>query len=277
MAEQDEDQFQSQSIGERLKRARDDRGLSLEDVASQTRIPVRHLQNIENNEWDALPSVTYCTGFVRAYAGVVGLDGPELSRELRDQVGGIRPRTAPAEYYEPADPARVPPRSLAVIAAIIAVVLIVGYMLWRGSLDDGEQSAEVTPTVQTVAPTPQTPRPAAPAPAPQAVAGEPVALTAVGEVWLRVDEPTGGPALFQGVLLPGQRFDVPATAQQPQLRTARPQMLRITIGSRDLGLVDSVERSVANVSLRAEDLAARGQSVPPAPPAGAPPPPAPVR
>ena len=106
MAEQAYDgEYQAASIGERLQQAREAKGLSLDDVASQTRIPIRHLQHIEREEWDALPAVTYCVGFVRSYAGAVGLDGAELGRELREKLGGMRTRTPTPEYYEPADPA----------------------------------------------------------------------------------------------------------------------------------------------------------------------------
>ena len=71
-----------------MRQAREAKGLSLEDVANQTRIPIRHLQHIDREEWDALPAITYCIGFVRSYATVVGLDGAELGRELRDRLGG---------------------------------------------------------------------------------------------------------------------------------------------------------------------------------------------
>ena len=86
--------------------------MSLDDVASQTRIPMRHLQHIEREEWDALPAPTYAIGFTRNYANAVGLDGPADRHELRDEIGGPRRRARRAEYYEPADPARVPPKSL---------------------------------------------------------------------------------------------------------------------------------------------------------------------
>ena len=91
--------------------AREAKGLSLDDVASQTRIPIRHLQNIEREEWDALPAPTYAVGFARNYANAVGLDGAAIAVELREQIGGaVRTRAPAPEYYEPADPSRVPPR-----------------------------------------------------------------------------------------------------------------------------------------------------------------------
>jgi cytoskeletal protein RodZ len=85
------------SIGERLRRAREARGMSLDDVAGQTRIPMRHLQHIEIEDWDALPAPTYAIGFARNYANAVGLDGPAIASELRDSIGGPRRRAPPPE------------------------------------------------------------------------------------------------------------------------------------------------------------------------------------
>jgi cytoskeleton protein RodZ len=257
----------SASIGERLRLAREERGMALEDVANQTRIPIRHLQHIEQEQWDALPGVTYCVGFARAYANIIGLDGAEIGRELRDRLGGTMTRAPAPQYYEPADPSRVPPRSLALIAGIIAVVGIVLYLLWRSSLGDGEESAPVA------AATPEATAPAAPAPAaqpaaqPAAVAGQAVTLTATQEVWLRISDSSGGPALFSGIMAAGQTFQVPATAQNPVIRTGRPQVLRVTIGTRDIGPLEPVERTIDDVSLRPEALVARQQAAAAQPPA----------
>ena len=267
MAEQAYDgEFQAASIGERLKQAREAKGLSLDDVASQTRIPIRHLQHIEREEWDALPAVTYCVGFVRSYATAVGLDGAELGRELRERLGGMRTRAATAEYYEPADPARVPPRWLVLIAVVALVGLVIVYLVWRSSLDLEDQPA-ATVTLPPAAEAPAGPaRPAAP-PQPQALAGQQVTLAATEEVWVRIDDQASGTGLFQGIMSPGQSFVVPPSAQQPVIRTGRPQVLRVTIGSRDIGTIEPVERTIADVSLRPEDLAARLQQAAPPPPA----------
>ena len=253
------EQPESLSIGDRLRQAREAKGLSLEDVASRTRIPIRHLQHIEREEWDALPAITYCVGFVRSYANNVGLDGAELGRELRDRLGGIRARAPAPEYYQPADPARVPPRSVAIVVAILVVILLLGYLYWRSTLDaEPEPAAGVTLPVPEAEAPPA--RPAAPQTLqPQAVAGQPVTLVATEEVWVRIDDAAGGGALFQGIMTAGQRFAVPATAQRPVIRTGRPQVLRVSIGARDLGPLEPAERTVSNVSLRAEDLAARFQ------------------
>src|SRR3954466_3618683 len=118
MSDYEEGEERFVAIGERLRRARQARAMSLDDVANQTRIPMRHLQHIELGEWDALPAPTYAIGFTRNYAAAGGLAGPAIAHELRDEIGGVRRRTQAPEYYEPADPARVPPKSLVIIVLV---------------------------------------------------------------------------------------------------------------------------------------------------------------
>src|SRR3712207_1378987 len=147
MLDTEQDLPLGQSIGLRLRAAREAKGLSLDDVARQTRIPVRHLEHIEREEWDALPAVTYSVGFARSYANVVELDGAQIGAEVRAQLGGARPgNTAAAPFYEPADPARVPPRSLAIAAAVLALLLVIGYLIWRSSAVDDDSPADVAIT-----------------------------------------------------------------------------------------------------------------------------------
>jgi transcriptional regulator with XRE-family HTH domain len=254
MAELDQDQqFQTMPVGERLRQAREAKSLSLDDVAAQTRIPTRHLQHIERGEWDALPAVTYSVGFARSYANAVGLNGTEIGAELREQLGSGRPPGAAAEYYQPADPSRVPPRSLALITAVIGVLLVVGYLIWRSGVEDAEAPTVQGQGAQIALPEPQ---PVQQAPAPAAASG-PVVLTAAEPVWMRVSD--GGASLFEGTLAAGQSFTVPATAQAPMLRVGAPQALRIAVGQTQIPQVGPSGRPIGNVSLLPAELAARAQ------------------
>lgn len=251
------------STGEQLKQAREAKGLSLDDVANQTRIPIRHLQNIEREDWEALPAPTYAVGFVRNYANIVGLDGAAMAVALRERIGGaVRTRAPAPEYYEPADPSRVPPRGLVLGALLFAALLILGYFFWFSSWST-DQSPE--PEKAAEAPAAPVQRPAQQPLQPQTAAGQPVVLTATGEVWLRVTDAEGGGQLFSGSLNAGQTFAVPATARRPVIRTGRPQLLRASVGGRDLGPLAPEERTVDAVSLLPQDLAARTQAAPAAP------------
>ncbi|CAA9502517.1 MAG: hypothetical protein AVDCRST_MAG44-859 [uncultured Sphingomonas sp.] len=235
------------TVGQRLRAAREERGLSLEDVAAQTRIPQRHLESIEGAEWDKLPAPTYTTGFAKSYASAVGLDRTEVGEQLRAELSGRRPTTAATtEVFEPADPARTMPKSL-VFGAIAAVILLVLVLSWLNerSLQDSDQ-----PTVAEATPPP----PSAPAPARQQppAAGGPVTLTATAPAWIQVTDQ--GRELFSGELAPGQGFTVPASATAPVLKAGKPEALRVTVGTATAPPVGTAGRVASNVSLRAADL-----------------------
>jgi len=85
-------------IGVALKAVREFRGLTLENVADATRIRQAYLSAIEDMRLDDLPSRPFTIGYIRAYAGVLGLDadaavnrfkadGPEADDMLRAPVG----------------------------------------------------------------------------------------------------------------------------------------------------------------------------------------------
>jgi cytoskeleton protein RodZ len=263
MVDIDQEQESDLPIGVRLREAREAKGVSLDEIAGRTRIPVRHLQHIESGDWDALPAITYSIGFVRSYASEVGLDPAALGAELRIQLGGARRTGTVSEYYEPADPARVPPRWLAIAAALIAILLVAGYLVFRSGVDDGERTARATASVAAPAAAPR-PQPAA---APQDPTGQPVTLSATEEVWLRISE-AGGPKLFEGTLRPGQTYQVPANARQPQLMTGRPNVLRVSVGQTAIPPLGPAERRISGVSLLPADLVARagGGAAPLTPP-----------
>src|SRR3954454_22187661 len=211
------------TVGERLRAAREEKKLSLEDIAAQTRIPQRHLESIETADWDKLPAPTYTTGFAKSYASAVGLDRVEIGEQLRAEMGGQRSPTAPVEIFEPADPARTMPKWL-VFGTIAAVIVLVVLMSWlnRRSLDQSDDAATNAPAAEAPA---QASSPVQAAPTAQG----PVVLAAIAPVWAQITD--GGATLFSGILQPGQTFNVPPNATAPVLTTGKPEALRITVGS----------------------------------------------
>jgi len=241
------------TVGERLRAAREEKKLSLEHVAAQTRIPQRHLESIETGEWDKLPAPTYTIGFAKSYASAVGLDRAEIGDQLREEMGGQRFASSQSEVIEAADPARTMPKWL-VISAVVAVILLVVIMsiLNRRSLEPSGEASSNAPAAAATAPaaTPAQQRPAAPAPA--AVAQGPVVLTAVAPAWIRVTDQ--GKTLYEGVLQPGQTYQVPQTAVAPLLRAGAPEALKVTVGSAVAPPVGPAGHVTSNVSLKPADL-----------------------
>jgi cytoskeleton protein RodZ len=252
------DETVAPTTGERLRAAREEKGLSLEEVASQTRIPRRHLESLELADWERLPAPTYTIGFAKSYASAVGLDRNEIGEQLRSEIGGAGATTTQAEVFEPADPARTMPRSL-VLAAIVAVIIVVLVMTWLSnrSLDQGSESSAQTASAPATEAPAQPQSPAASNAAPQPVATGPVVLTATAPAWFRVTDQ--GKKLFEGMLQPGQTYQVPQTATAPLLRVGAPEALRINVGSAVAPQVGPPGQVTSNVSLKPADLMKSGQ------------------
>jgi cytoskeletal protein RodZ len=259
------------TVGERLRAAREDKKLSLEDIAAQTRIPQRHLEAIETAEWDRLPAPTYTVGFAKNYAGAVGLDRTEIGEQIREEMGSQRFAAAQAEVFEPADPARTMPKSL-VIGAVAAVILLVAIMSWLNSRAlNGPDDTPVNPP-PAAAPAAQAPRRVAQAPAPAVAQGQ-VVLMATGPAWIQVTDQ--GRTLFSGELQAGQSYAVPPTATAPLLKAGKPEALVVKVGSATAPQVGPPGKVAADVSLKPADLMRGGAAATPtAAPPLAPPPPA---
>jgi cytoskeleton protein RodZ len=245
-----------QSVGERLRIMRESAKLDLTDIATRTRIPLRHLEAIERGDYAELPSQTYALGFTRSYARALGADEVPLISNLRDELGREDPTTRGHMPYEPVDPSRVPSRLLAWTAAAIALLLAVGYGVWRTQYygTDTEVAApsdlpapppDVTPTVTTNA----TPAPAAPA------TGD-VVLTATAPVWLKIYDGSRT-RLFEKEMAAGESYTVPANAVNPQILTGRPDALKVTVGGREVAPLGPPEKTIKDVGISAVALAAR--------------------
>ena len=72
-------------VGAQLRRAREERDLSLSDLSQITKIRVALLKALENNETLTISGDFYTRGFLRAYAAAVGLNPDEIVRECLAQ------------------------------------------------------------------------------------------------------------------------------------------------------------------------------------------------
>lgn len=248
------------TAGERLREMRESQGLALAEIAARTRVPIRHLEAIEKSDFTVLPSPTYAVGFAKAYARAVGLDEAAIGREIRATRDVSRPDRPSYQPYEASDPARVPPRGLAMVTAVIALVALIGFALWYGSAWLGEGGSATVAATQDVPPAaPADPPPPAPAAAPPA-AGGPVVLTANDVVWLRIYD--GDKRLYEAEMKPGDRYEVPGDAAHPMINVGRPDKLTVTVGGRAVPPLGSGERAIKDVEISAAALLARGAPAP---------------
>ena len=108
------------SLGELLRRARERRGLTIQQIAKETRLPQRHLEALERDNFALMPAGFYQRAEIRAYARAVGLDEhlalSQLDRSLKNPEG----RATPAET--PGTPALARSRAYLLIALGLMVV-----------------------------------------------------------------------------------------------------------------------------------------------------------
>jgi len=248
------------TVGDKLRAAREAQGLDLPEIASRTRIPQRHLEAIEKGNYAGLPSITYALGFAKAYARAVGADEVAIARDLRTELHRNPERAAPIPAYETSDPARVPPRGLAIFGALLALVLIVGAILYYGT-DLFRGSAPAPETLATEEPVANTADNGiagnAVATVPAAAGGQ-VSLIALDTVWIRVTD-AKGIRLVEKELAPGERYDVPADADHPRIRTGGPEKIQVTLNGSN---VDPLGRAGTTVDVEVSADALRNRNQP---------------
>lgn len=137
-------------IGTSLRDARVRRDISLQQAEDDTKIRVKYIQAMENEDFDVLPSGTYVKGFLRTYAEYLGVDFQVLLDEYNDRydTGDARehliqpPRTA-----RPKGP-RKRHNFLIVAILAIAIVAVLAY-LGSGNEEESDISISTAPTAST--------------------------------------------------------------------------------------------------------------------------------
>ncbi len=268
----------AQRTGAILSTAREAAGITLLDIARDTRVPVRHLKAIDLDDHSDLPALPYAIGFVKSYARAVGLDPEAVAAQFRSETSKTaHVPTVPS--LEPLDERRVPGRRLVFASIAAIVVIIAGLSAWgAGVFDpapppvavaaadagvpDQSQSLDDAPVAGPVAP-PVTGAGAAPAlvvpAANQAVAGAtgPVVLTATEDVWIKVYDRATRTSAKIGILKAGETFAVPNSPPGLLLWTGKAGALQVSVGGRTLPPLGGPVETVRDVSLAAADLVAR--------------------
>lgn len=174
------------SFGEALRDAREARGLSLDDVASTTRVARRHLAALERGDLDALPAGPFAKGYIEAYGKAVGIDPrpvieayrAEARRKSSATPGGqdrmldelaqiVNRRSGAAEPRRPVAKGR-----LGIVFGSCAVALLAtfGWLALRDDTGHDAPAAAPSPTAAARAKSAPAPSPAGhatPAPSPR--------------------------------------------------------------------------------------------------------------
>ncbi|HZQ70893.1 MAG TPA: RodZ domain-containing protein [Terriglobales bacterium] len=211
------------SFGEQLKREREKRSITLDDISVSTKISRRLLRALEEDHFEQLPGGIFNKGFIRAYAKYVGLDEDQIVADYLVASGEEQPAAAPL----PEAPARrdepevsreqekawtIPWGSLAMVLLLAAL----GLALWR-ERDRMRQAESASPpeplpiTTPSPATSPTTPASTPASSVPPAAQTFTILVEAREECWISLS--SDGKDVFEGTLQAGETKKILAQRQ----------------------------------------------------------------
>jgi cytoskeleton protein RodZ len=211
----------STPFGEHLKRERELRGVSLDEIAAATRIKTSFLEALENGRWNELPGGAFNRGFVRATAHFLGLNEDDMVAEYALETGGEPQAKVPSQ------PSGAMPRdyrpAFTAIATILAL-LMGGAWFARHEISVRRQKRAMQVVAASAATVPSPTSAAAPN-ATNPVMSAPGAITG--------SSPTTSPTTnqLQPASDPASAIQPEATASLPlrlRLETSRTSQIRVT-------------------------------------------------
>ena len=213
-------------VGSTLREARERAGFSLQDLATRTRIPIKSLRAIEENDFASVPSGIFVRGFIRSYAQEVGVDPSKAVADYRSMTEpAVGSTPSPKQDVVVVDDLRAPfdPELLTSRPgwgyALIAAALLIGIVsMNRYNASDGTKAAATTVAAANVvaadaaAAAVQAPAATVPAPASDKPDATPVVATtgtgvllemrATGLCWVRAD--VDGQTVVSRLMQPGE-------------------------------------------------------------------------
>ncbi len=159
-----------ETLGKKLKSLREEKGMTLKDVARATKIRESAIQALEHEAWDKLPPRIFVKGFIQAYVKTVGGD----EAQILDLFNSVYPHedvtiSCPPFELTPLDTLGRHRRSYGWVFVLLILILVGGggyLLITHFSRPMLPQTGEKTTHVETTVVNPTPSKPAIPQPAP---------------------------------------------------------------------------------------------------------------
>lgn len=245
------------SFGERLRREREMRGITVEEIAEATKIGTRALRALEAEEFDKLPGGVFNKGFVRAYARYLGIDEEQAVADYLAAFADVQAAAraeADDEVQSAIGPLEPPPSSGAGIMAVVVVLLvgILGFGGWkyyarRKSALLPQTTVQAKNEVKRPAPAP-TSTPAAVSPSPASTSAPPMKQEQPASKPPAVAEPAK--PVPAGVVAPAKPAPSAAPAFTVTIRATEDAWVSVTADGQNV--LEEVLRPSAEKALHAQ-------------------------
>lgn len=245
-----------------LKQTRQEKNISLEEISAQTRIQLRYLEAVENNDFSPFTGEVYVKGALCNYAEIVGLDPKEimaLYHRLKDDIGAAQGEDQLEEERQIDPPRVVQPvkkkkmgkregNGPTLTAGVVVVVLaLIGLGIWFSQnynwpVPNSEQPENNIPDGSNAAndedPAPEDPQPVQQVTVVTELSGETaytvtgfsemeIIIAFQGPCWVQLTV-NGTEPFYPRTFLVGEDYTVTA-AEAVRLRLGNPKAVRITV------------------------------------------------
>jgi cytoskeleton protein RodZ len=265
----------SESVGTALRKARENRGVSLPQVSRDLCLKEDVLRALESRQYSALPKVPYCFGFIRTYARYLALEPEEMVRRFKGEIGDM-PQPSKLKPPQPLRAGRFPGRAALTFSVVIAAAAYGGWFFYTqapeiyvpattadaahpmapvplaeakkpGETDTaqkepGSDAAEPGKTGATTSATP-----------PTAPAKGKVMIRATGACWVYIHDQKGK-VVFHKTMHKGDEYTVPEQRSDLVMELGNPASMQIVVDGRTLKQIAGAGQA-RRISLDPKELA----------------------
>ena len=118
------------TVGAKLKSTRLRKKLTLDNAEEETKVRLKYLQAIEADDWQKFPNKVYALGFIKQYARFLEMDEDETLKEFKQEFGEFKTVSIKKKKEKPIDSFVITPKLLIATISILAVIFIVGYIVF---------------------------------------------------------------------------------------------------------------------------------------------------
>src|SRR4030042_4784675 len=120
-------------LGERLKKARENAGLTLKKFSDSSKIAIKYIKYLEEGQYEKLPASVYIRGFFKKYEQILNLSAEELFKEYLAELEAkpivqkpIQLKSSPKKRV-----LNITPKKIRWVIVIASAILVVGYLSYQ--------------------------------------------------------------------------------------------------------------------------------------------------
>jgi len=240
-----------ENLGEYLKQLREEKNISVSQVAQALKTKLETIHAIEANDFGKIPAPTYVKGYLRSYANFLGIESDPLLMEYNRQFPQAKQPLFPPEHKIPNVNIAMAKffKSKIFIFSVLSIVILTTLIITIFKISHRKTKTqspkkEISSQAQQAQPKQETaqkeaqksPEQTEPAQKPKTPFSLPLSLTAntLDNVWMRVN--ADGKVVFEGVLQKNEKENWQAQ-NEFKLRIGNPSKLNLSVNNQSLGTI----------------------------------------